>query len=187
MICYSRIRFYADWLPSNTKIINKQATEIQINTIRNKWISTVILLIHSYMWICVCVCVCAAPTAHKADDGQVKATRGTQTSPVLPDVALVTSSFSNISVLVSTQTGSWRVPDGFWLCWLVPDWFRWAGSSVAGLPQQPVGPHQSFSLHLNVSPNLQLEAAKFLQDLTGRFRDVDPQRCKAQTESVASQ
>lgn len=53
-----------------------------------------------------------------------------------------------------------------------------AGSSVAvALPQQPIGGHLAFALHLDVSSQLQLEAVEFLQDVPGGGRHVDLQRC----------
>lgn len=109
----------------------------------------------------MCVCV------HVIMD-KLKSLEELQISSVHLDV-FYTSEFIVFKHHVSKQTGSWQVPDWLWLCSLVPDWFCWARSSVAALSQQPVGPHRSFSLHLNVSSNLQLEAAEFLQNLTGRL------------------
>jgi len=50
-------------------------------------------------------------------------------------------------------------------------------SLAAALPQQPIGGHLAFALELHVSSELQLEAVELQQDVAGRRRHVDPQRC----------
>ena len=45
------------------------------------------------------------------------------------------------------------------------------------LSQQPVCPHASLPLHLNLSSELQLEATELLQDLTGRLGHMNLQSC----------
>lgn len=56
-----------------------------------------------------------------------------------------------------------------------------SGGGGVVLSQQPVRPHASFSLHLNLSSELQLEAAELLQNLTSGLRHVNPQSCRETT------
>lgn len=71
---------------------------------------------------------------------------------------------------------------GLWS--LAPDSWSW---SVSTLSQQPVRPHVSFSLHLDLSSQLQLEAAELLQDLTSRLRHMNLQRCGDKEQDSSEQ
>lgn len=50
---------------------------------------------------------------------------------------------------------------------------RWRSRVRVGTTQQPISSHESFPLEFDFPSELQVKRAEFVQDLLGRFTDMD--------------